>query len=149
MQTPGFVSGGCSCVSPVCGATSGERQRTLWLDSARYSAFRTPEDTGDLRISRFFQELPILVANWKDIYFLGLRPLAGYASLKLYSYTMSRHVFCMRNVACAMIWLVRLCMLPTLTPDDAGDASFLGPSRDPTQKADMGSRQRQQKEQPK
>ena len=31
-------------------------------------------------------------------------------------------------------------MLPTPTPDDAGDASFLGPSRAPTQKADMGSR---------
>ena len=33
-------------------------------------------------------------------------------------------------------------MLPTPTPDDAGDASFLGPSRAPTQKADMGSRAR-------
>ena len=33
-------------------------------------------------------------------------------------------------------------MLPTPTPDDAGDASFLGPSRDPNQKADMGSRAR-------
>ena len=42
-------------------------------------------------------------------------------------------------------------MLPTPTPDDAGDASFLGPSRAPTQKADMGSRARQepQKKQPK
>ena len=42
-------------------------------------------------------------------------------------------------------------MLPTPTPDDAGDASFLGPSRAPSQKADMGSRARQrpQKEQPK
>ena len=46
-------------------------------------------------------------------------------------------------------------MLPTPTPDDAGDASFLGPSRAPTQEADMGSRadararQRPQKEQPK
>ena len=44
-------------------------------------------------------------------------------------------------------------MLPTPTPDDAGDASFLGPSRAPTQKADMGSRararQRAQKKQPK
>ena len=44
-------------------------------------------------------------------------------------------------------------MLPTPTPDDAGDASFLGPSRDPNQKADMGSRararQRPQKQQPK
>ena len=29
-------------------------------------------------------------------------------------------------------------MLPTPTPDDAGDASFRGPSRDPNQKADMG-----------
>ena len=35
----------------------------------------------------------------------------------------------MRNVSCAKIWLVWLCMLPTPTPDDAGDASFLGPSR--------------------
>ena len=33
-------------------------------------------------------------------------------------------------------------MLPTPTPDDAGDASFLGPTRAPTQKADMGSRAR-------
>ena len=33
-------------------------------------------------------------------------------------------------------------MLSTPTPDDAGDASFLGPSRAPTQKADMGSRVR-------
>ena len=44
-------------------------------------------------------------------------------------------------------------MLPTPTPDDAGDASFLGPSQDPSQKADMGSRararQRPQKQQPK
>ena len=52
-----------------------------------------------------------------------------------------------------MIWLVRLRMLPAPTPDDAGDASFLGPSRAPTQKADMGSRaharQRPQKEEPK
>ena len=75
----------------------------------------------------------------EQVYFLGLRPLAGYASLKLY-HVMS--FFCMRNVSCAMIWLVRLCMLPTRTPDDAGDASFLGPSRDPNQKADMGSRAR-------
>ena len=48
----------------------------------------------------------------------------------------------MRNVSCADIWLVRLCTLPTPTPGDAGDASFLGPSRAPTQKADMGSRAR-------
>ena len=33
-------------------------------------------------------------------------------------------------------------MLPAPTPDDAGDASFLGPSRAPTQKADTGSRAR-------
>ena len=33
-------------------------------------------------------------------------------------------------------------MLPTLTPDNAGDASFLGPIRAPIQKADMGSRAR-------
>ena len=33
------------------------------------------------------------------------------------------------------------------TPDDAGDASFLGPSRDPNQKA--RARQRPQKQQPK
>ena len=35
-------------------------------------------------------------------------------------------------------------MLPTLTPDNAGDAGFLGPIRAPipTQKADMGSRAR-------
>ena len=51
-------------------------------------------------------------------------------------------VFCMRSVSCAMIWLVRLCMLPTPTPDDAGDASFLGPNRAATHKADMGSRAR-------
>ena len=44
----------------------------------------------------------------------------------------------MRNVAFAIIWLVRLCMLP----DNAGDAGFLGPIRAPTQKADMGSRAR-------
>ena len=82
--------------------------------------------------------------------FLGLRPLAGYAFFEV----IPCHVmFCMRNVACAMIWLVRLCMLPTLTPDNAGDAGFLGPIRAPTQKADMGSRararQRTQKKQPK
>ena len=85
-----------------------------------------------------------------EYYFLGLRPLAGYASLKL-CHVMS--CFCMSNVACAMIWLVRLCMLPTLNPDNAGDAGFLGPIRAPTQKADMGSRasahQRTQKKQPK
>ena len=75
----------------------------------------------------------------KEVNFLGLRPLAGHASLKLY-HVMSG--FCMRNVSCAMIWLVRLCMLPTPTPDDAGDASFLGPSPAPTQKDDMGSRAR-------
>ena len=39
-----------------------------------------------------------------------------------------------------MIWLVRLCMLPTSAPDDAGDACFLGPSRTPTHKVRMGSR---------
>ena len=39
-------------------------------------------------------------------------------------------------------------MLPAPTADDAGDASFLGPSRAPTQKADVGARQRPQKEQP-
>ena len=33
-------------------------------------------------------------------------------------------------------------MLPTPTPDESGDASFLGLSRDPNQKADMGSRAR-------
>ena len=33
-------------------------------------------------------------------------------------------------------------MLPTLTPENAGDAGFLGPIRAPTQKADMGSRAR-------
>ena len=41
-----------------------------------------------------------------------------------------------------MIWLVRLCLLPTPTPDDAGDASLPGPSQDPNQKAHMGSRAR-------
>ena len=41
-----------------------------------------------------------------------------------------------------MIWLVKLCMLPTPAPDDAGDASFLGPSRAPTQKGYMWSRAR-------
>ena len=30
-------------------------------------------------------------------------------------------------------------MLPTPAPDDAGDASFLGPSRAPTQKVHMES----------
>ena len=84
-----------------------------------------------------FAEAQAVTNGW--MYFLGLRPLAGYASLKLY-HVMS--CFCMRNVSCAMIWLVRLCMLPTPTPDDAGHASFLGPSRAPTQKADMGSRAR-------
>ena len=39
--------------------------------------------------------------------------------------------------------------MPGPTPDDAGDASFLGPSQAPTQKADTGSRQRPQKQQPK
>ena len=51
-----------------------------------------------------------------------------------------------------MIWLIRLCMLPTLTPGNAGDAGFLGPIRAPTQKADMGSRARARgpnKKQPK
>ena len=33
-------------------------------------------------------------------------------------------------------------MLPTPTPDNAGDAGFLGPSLAPTQKADMGLRAR-------
>ena len=40
----------------------------------------------------------------------------------------------MRNIFCAMtamIWLVWLCMLPTLTPDNAGD-----------EKADMGTHAR-------
>ena len=69
--------------------------------------------------------------------FLGMRPLAGYASLKLY-HVMSCFLYEKRDT----VWLVRLCMLPTLAPDDAGDASFLGPSRAPTQKADMGSRTR-------
>ena len=46
----------------------------------------------------------------------------------------------------AMIWLVRLCMLPTLTPENAGDAGFL---RAPTQKADMGSRARARARGPK
>ena len=62
----------------------------------------------------------------------------------------------MRNIFCAMtamIWLVWLCMLPTLTPDNAGDAGFLGPNQTPTEKADMGSRararQRTKKKQPK
>ena len=52
---------------------------------------------------------------------------------------------------CAMIWLVRLCMLPTLTPHNAGDAGFLGPIRAPTQKAwgRARARQRTQKKQPK
>ena len=67
---------------------------------------------------------------------------SGPPSLKLY-HVMS--CFCMRNISCAMIWL-------DPTPDDARDASLLGPSRAPTQKADMGSRararQRPQKEQP-
>ena len=44
-----------------------------------------------------------------------------------------------------MIWLVRLCMLPTPTPDDAGHASFLGPSRWGRARA----RLRPQKERPK
>ena len=73
------------------------------------------------------------------VYLLGLRLLAGYASL---SDTMSCHVFCMRTASCAVIWLVRLCTLPTPTPDDDGDASFPGPSRAPTQKVHMGSRAR-------
>ena len=78
--------------------------------------------------------------------FLGLRPLAGYASLKLY-HVMSCFVH-EKRILC-----YDMAMLPTLTPDNAGDAGFLGPSRAPTQKADMGSRararQRTQKKQPK
>ena len=48
----------------------------------------------------------------------------------------------MTNVSCAMIWLVRLCVLPAPAADDAGDASFLAPSRAPTQKVHTGSRAR-------
>ena len=69
------------------------------------------------------------------LYFLGLRPLAGYASLKLY-HVMSCFVH-EKRILC-----YDMAMLPTLTPDNAGDAGFLGPSRAPTQKADMGSRAR-------
>ena len=67
--------------------------------------------------------------------FLGLRPLAGYASLKL-CHAMSCFVH-EKRILC-----YDMAMLPTLTPDNAGDAGFLGPSRAPTQKADMGSRAR-------
>ena len=47
-----------------------------------------------------------------NLYPLGLRPLAGYASLKLYD-VMSCFFCLMRNVSCAMIWPVRLRMLFT------------------------------------
>ena len=67
---------------------------------------------------------------------------AASSRLRLFEFIPFHVIFCMRNVSCAMIWLVRLCLLPTPTPDDAGDASFLGPSQDPNQKAHMGSRAR-------
>ena len=47
--------------------------------------------------------------------FLGLQPLASDASLKLH-HVMSCHVFCLRNVSCPMVWLVRLCVLPQTMP---------------------------------
>ena len=75
--------------------------------------------------------------------FLGLRPLAGYASLKLY-HVMS--CFCMRNVSCAMIWLVRLCMLMML-----GMPAFWAPARPQPRRLTWvaRARQRPQKQQPK
>ena len=57
--------------------------------------------------------------------FLGLRPLAGYASLKLY-HVMS--CFCMRNIFRAMIWLVRLCMLPHQPQMMQGMPAFWAPA---------------------
>ena len=54
----------------------------------------------------------------------------------------------MRNVSCAMIWLVRLCILPTKTLDDA---NFWAPAGQP-RRLTWGSaraRRRPQKEQPK
>ena len=88
-----------------------------------------------------------------DYVWISVGPAAS-SRLRLFEVTPCHVMFCcMRNVSCAMIWLVRLCMLPPPTLDDAGDASFLGPSRAPTQKVHMGSharaRQRPQIEQPK
>ena len=65
-----------------------------------------------------------------NVSLLGLRPLASCAFLKFY------HV--MSIFYEDVTWLVRLCVLLTPTPDDAGDASLLGPS----QKVHMGSRAR-------
>ena len=62
------------------------------------------------------------------VYFLGLQPLAGYASLKLC------HV-----MSCFLYgWLGYACCPPQ--PQMMPGMPALGPSRAPTQKADMGSR---------
>ena len=78
-------------------------------------------------------------------------PAEASSRLRLFE-VIPRHVmcFCMRNASCAVIWL-RLCMLPTPTADDAGDASSLGPSRAQTHKvhARARARQRPQNEHPK
>ena len=80
---------------------------------------------GECLLPRPSQDVPLF-------YFLGLRPPAGYASLKLY-HVMSCFLYEKRG---------QVMHVAHPTPDDAGDASFLGPSRAPTQKADMGSRAR-------
>ena len=66
-------------------------------------------------------------------YLLGLRPLTGYASLKgaLRLYDMSCYVMRVAHSSHKPI------------PDDAGNASFLGPSRAPTQLGHMGPRAQQ------
>ena len=119
-----------------CGFSHGRRPCSLWLTSRiRSSGTRLARCVWNAPRANLGRPSPSQTCLGIHIYiyiyiFLGLRPLAGYASLN----TMS--------CFCAMIWLVRLCMLPTLTPDNAGDAGFLGPIRAPTQKADMGSRAR-------
>ena len=53
---------------------------------------------------------------------------AASSRLRLFE-VMPRHVmFCMRNVSCAMIWLVRLCMLPTQPQMMPGMPAFWAPA---------------------
>ena len=111
------------------------------LQSFRDSAFAFLTSITFLQTRFYSQTKPVP-------YFLGLRPLAGYASLKLF--LVMSYFLCETRILC----YDRLCMLPTPTPDDAGYASFLGPSWAPTQNADMGSRARapeapEKKKQPK
>ena len=93
------------------------------------------------RVRSQLKPLPSLPATSSTIIFL-LFPQASLLSgpapssrLRLFDVIM---FFSVRNVSCATIWLVRLCVLPAPTADDAGDASFLGPSQAPTQKLTRG-----------